>query len=253
MAKVKFGAIVTDARGKLDGVVFTKGRGGGVVRKKVTNVNRKSQAQSLRRSVTQILSKHWSNKLTDVQRRNWTQAALNFPKNDVFGNAQVSTGFGYFMRINFPRGLYWSQWDDAQSFLGTIALDDPPTSFTVSGNVTDVEKYELGPHLGNPTRVRLFVIGEPPSNFDAPIIWQTPPLPSGISNFHSRLRLVETFATAIGGGPELIWDSDTSVYPFPFNPPPAGSLIGLRLGFVDYFTGAQRIAWSGIVPVTNGE
>lgn len=253
MAKVKFGAMVTDARGKLDGIVFTKGRGGAVIRKKVTNVNPNTRKQSLRRSITQLLSKHWSNKLTNAQRKAWSLAAINFPKNDIFGNTKVPTGFGYFMRINFPRGLYWNQWDDAPSFLGTIALNDPPVKFTVGGNVTSVIKYQRGPTSGNPDRIRISLKGELSPALVGPVIWQTPPLPPGVTNFHSKLRLIETYAADNLQAGSLTWDSVTTDYPFPFEQPPAGSIIGMQMGFTDYFTGAQRIAWSGLVPVVNGE
>jgi hypothetical protein len=46
MAKIKFGMMMTDARGKLGGHVFSKNRSGAYVRTKVTPVNGQTTAQT---------------------------------------------------------------------------------------------------------------------------------------------------------------------------------------------------------------
>ena len=59
MARIKFGMMMTDARGKLGGQVFTKTRSGATVRTKVTPVNLKSSAQALVRNRFGSLSQGW--------------------------------------------------------------------------------------------------------------------------------------------------------------------------------------------------
>ena len=73
MAKIKFGMMMTDARGKLGGQVFSKNRSGAYVRTKVTPVNPRTAAQPLSRSILGTLSASWSG-LTEVQRRSWNAA-----------------------------------------------------------------------------------------------------------------------------------------------------------------------------------
>ena len=51
MAKIKFGMMMTDARGKLGGQVFSKNKGGAYVRTKVTPSNPQTIAQTTRRAL----------------------------------------------------------------------------------------------------------------------------------------------------------------------------------------------------------
>lgn len=51
MALIKFGMMMTDARGKLGGHVFTKARNGATIRTKVSPANPQTSAQSLSRSI----------------------------------------------------------------------------------------------------------------------------------------------------------------------------------------------------------
>lgn len=52
MAKIKFGMMMTDARGKLGGQVFSKNRSGSYVRTKVTPVNPQTTTQQNSHCVT---------------------------------------------------------------------------------------------------------------------------------------------------------------------------------------------------------
>ena len=59
MAKIKLSAIVSEMRGKLNGSVFSKNRGGAYIRTKVTPVNPQSLAQGLVRATLTNLSQAW--------------------------------------------------------------------------------------------------------------------------------------------------------------------------------------------------
>ena len=99
MAKIKFGMMMTDARGKLGGQVFSKNRSGAYVRTKVTPVNPRTAAQQLSRSILGTLSASWSG-LTEAQRRAWNSAVEDWQKTDVFGDLRKPTGKNLFTSLN---------------------------------------------------------------------------------------------------------------------------------------------------------
>lgn len=99
MAKIKFGMMMTDARGKLGGQVFSKNRSGAYVRTKVTPVNPRTAAQQLSRSILGTLSASWSG-LTEVQRRSWNAAVDDWQRTDIFGDLRKPTGKNLFTSLN---------------------------------------------------------------------------------------------------------------------------------------------------------
>jgi hypothetical protein len=99
MAKVKFGAMVTDMRGKSNGNVYSKNRGGAYLRTKVTPVNRKSVAQLEVRDRLSSLSQSWR-ALTESQRIAWNSSVNDFKKTNVFGDLRTPSGFNLFQRLN---------------------------------------------------------------------------------------------------------------------------------------------------------
>lgn len=99
MAKIKFGMMMTDARGKLGGQVFSKNRAGAYVRTKVTPANPRTSTQMLSRSILGLLSASWSG-LTDAQRRAWNSAVNDWQKTDVFGDSRKPTGKNLFTGLN---------------------------------------------------------------------------------------------------------------------------------------------------------
>lgn len=102
MAKIKFGMMMTDARGKLGGQVFSKNRSGAYVRTKVTPVNPRSISQQANRSLLGSLSSLWSG-LTDVQRNAWNGSVETWQKTNVFGDLQKPTGKNLFTSLNKVR------------------------------------------------------------------------------------------------------------------------------------------------------
>ena len=105
MAKIKFGMMMTDARGKLGGQVFSKNRSGAYVRTKVTPVNPRTDLQQSNRSLLGSLSSAWSN-LTETQRSAWNSAVDNWQKTNVFGDLQKPPGKNLFTSLNKNRA-YW--------------------------------------------------------------------------------------------------------------------------------------------------
>ena len=99
MAKIKFGMMMTDARGKLGGQVFSKNRGGAYIRTKVTPSNPRSTFQQAIRSLLSTFSQQWS-ALTEAQRASWNGAVANWSKTDIFGDIKNPTGKNLFVRLN---------------------------------------------------------------------------------------------------------------------------------------------------------
>lgn len=97
--KVKFGSIVTDARGKIGGHVASKNRAGSYFRTKVTPVNPNTSYQSTARSRLASLSTAWR-ALSSAQRLLWNNAVLAFQKTDIFGDIKTPTGFNLHQALN---------------------------------------------------------------------------------------------------------------------------------------------------------
>ena len=99
MARIKFGMMMTDARGKLGGQVFTKTRSGATVRTKVTPVNPKTSFQGSVRNAFANISRQWA--LLDPEDRNgWNAAVGEYAKTNVFGDTYLPSGKSLFQQIN---------------------------------------------------------------------------------------------------------------------------------------------------------
>lgn len=91
--------MMTDARGKLGGHVFTKTRSGATVRTKVTPHNPQSASQGSARSILSQLSRGWSN-LTEPQRASWNGAVESFQLTNVFGDSYLPSGKNLYTSLN---------------------------------------------------------------------------------------------------------------------------------------------------------
>lgn len=99
MARIKFGMMMTDARGKLGGHVFTKAKSGATIRTKVSPLNPRTSAQSEARSALGANSQAWR-MLTENQRLAWNSAAQEVSKTNAFGDTYFPSGKNYFTAVN---------------------------------------------------------------------------------------------------------------------------------------------------------
>lgn len=99
MAKIKFGMMMTDARGKLGGQVFSKNRAGAYIRTKVTPSNPRTSAQSAVRSNLATLSSGW-NSLTAAQIAQWNSSVDDWQSTDIFGDIKKPTGKNLYVKLN---------------------------------------------------------------------------------------------------------------------------------------------------------
>lgn len=100
MAKINFGGVVQDARGKQNGLVYSRNASGAYVRAKVSPVQPNTPAQLRVRAQFGANSKMWSGTLTQAQRNAWTSFAAANPITDVFGNSVTLNGLATFNRLN---------------------------------------------------------------------------------------------------------------------------------------------------------
>jgi hypothetical protein len=98
-AKIKFGDVVTDKRGKQGGTVYSRNKGGAYTRNKVTPSNPNTAAQTAVRSRLAGFSSGWR-ALTALQRQQWNDAVTNYPYTDVFGDTYFLSGQGLYNALN---------------------------------------------------------------------------------------------------------------------------------------------------------
>lgn len=100
MALIKFGQIgISEARGKVGGVVFLRTTAGAVMRQKVSPVQPRTVQQLAVRSTFSTIAQAWRG-LTALQRAVWIENAPNVQHTNVFGDNMPLTGFGLFTRLN---------------------------------------------------------------------------------------------------------------------------------------------------------
>ena len=97
--KCKFGAIITEGRGKINGFVASRNRAGAYMRTKVTPVNPNTSYQATVRARLAARSQAWSG-LTASQRLAWNSAVQDFAKTDIFGDLQNPSGFNLYCGLN---------------------------------------------------------------------------------------------------------------------------------------------------------
>lgn len=194
MATIKFGATVVDVRGKAGGVVFSKSRGGAVLRIRSSKANKTSPLQSEVRNQINILMKRFSFTLSASQRERWSTFASSLRRKNVFGDSQPITPANLFVRCNTIRHQAWREFPDNPIFNGLEFLDDPPfDSFVNAFNISITDIFTAG-----------FVDGFLRIAFDFQIGFAIPghticmqctgPLAGGVLSFEKKFRFLTSFA-----------------------------------------------------------
>ncbi len=132
MARIKFGMMMTDARGKLGGQVFSKNRAGAYIRTKVTPTNKQTTAQTLARVLFGAISAGWS-ALSGSSRAGWNEAVPEWATTDIFGDLKNPTGKELYQRLN----------NQAQS-AGYPAVTSIPAKLALPGDVVSVAEIAIG-------------------------------------------------------------------------------------------------------------
>lgn len=228
MAKIMFGAIATDARGKVAGVVYSKNAAGAYIRQKVSPTQSLTVRRGLVRARITNLSKFWSNSLTATQIAAWNAFAKNNPVTDVFGRTQTLSGIQTYCRLN------------ANILnVGGTQIDDPPASLTIAG----IETLTTTATAGTPT----LSIAFGPSPLDTNVclnVFATQQLPVGRTFTKSFMRWIFASAAAATTPANVL-----SAYTAKFGTLVEGAKIGVLANVVDKTTGAATTGLYNLVTV----
>lgn len=215
MALVKFSALISEMRNKLNGSVFARNRGGNYLRNKVTPNNPKTVAQVAARNLLATFSQKWRT-LTEAQRLAWRSAVDAYKKTNVFGDVVTPSGNILFTRLNVNLSL-----------IGQSSISVPPTP-------SGVEQLNEITVTADSTTPSLTIAVDPdpiPADTYA-IVEATPSMSPGIYNANTAFRVVEVF------DPAQISPLDiTTKWGDKFGTLQAGSKLHVRVKFVNGKTG----------------
>lgn len=208
MAKIKFGMMMTDARGKLGGQVFSKNRAGAYVRTKVTPVNPQTAAQSRVRSNLALFSGLW-NGLSEAERQSFNSSVEAWQTTDIFGDIKKPSGKNLYTKLN----LNLRNSGQAPVTTAPDKVEIPvflDTSATLSATADSI------------TIAGLF-----PGSLGRYQIEATPPLNQGVSFAKNRFRVIE-YVNQETGTTADVYNS----YVAKFGEPASGDNIQFRIKFI---------------------
>jgi len=100
MARVVLGPLISDARGKQGGLVFSRNAAGHYVRAKVSPVQPRSFDQIAIRAAVTYCSQYWRDTMLPAARALWETYAKATPISDKFGAKFLMSGIAAFLRFN---------------------------------------------------------------------------------------------------------------------------------------------------------
>lgn len=226
-AKVKYGEMIADMRGKINGTVHSRNRGGAYMRNLSIPSNPRTAAQSAVRSALAGLSAAFR-ALTQSQISAWNSATSDFPSINVFGASINPTGLQLYVGVN--RNI---------QIAGGSAISNPPLPVGAAALVAGALTVNITGSVGT-----LAFTPDPVPADHTLVIEATRPLSPGISNPGSAYRQITTVAAA-GPSPADIWDD----YVARFGAPAEGQKIFVRARLIRTDTGevSQRVVASTIV------
>lgn len=208
MAKIKFGMMMTDARGKLGGQVFSKNNAGNYVRTKVTPNNPQSIAQSSARALFSAISQQWSG-LTQAVRDSFDAAVADWARTDIFGDLRNPTGKNLFQRLN----------NQAQS-AGLSPVVTVPAKLTMPDDIVTSVVIAIGAGT-------LTLTGANTSASTQIMLSATPSLTQGTKFVKNRLAVITNFA-----GDSAVPADEYTAYTNKYGVPTAGDNIYVGIKYV---------------------
>lgn len=230
MAKIKYSALVSDMRNKLNGSVLSANRYGSYIRNKVTPVNPQSIYQQNARQILSNLSSGYRN-LSKNNIAAWNGSGVNFPFTDIFGDVKHLSGQTLFVKLN-----------SNLLKVGQSQIDTPPMpagfpDLAISDGIFDVDAQ--GDLTGS------FKIGDAtvPSGMSL-VVYATPGVSKSVQFVKNRFRFLGTFAATAN-----LVDLSTA-YTDRFGVPLEDEEVHLKVAYVNNATGQQSVPFSMSVTVT---
>lgn len=182
MAKVKFSALVSEMRNKLNGSVFSKNRAGNYLRNKTTPVNPQTTfQQAVRQRLGNLSAGFRALGLSVIQA--WNEAAVNFPYTDIFGDQKFLNGKDLYVKLNVNLA------NAAQS---PITAPPLPVGFPVF-SLTGATLTQAAGVFDSFTLATSFAIV--PAGYTL-LVHATDPINPGINFVKNRYRLLGAFTAA---------------------------------------------------------
>ena len=206
--KLKFGAIVTDGRGKIGGHVASKNRSGAYLRTKVTPSNPNTVAQAQARGILASLSQGWG-QLTDSQRQGWNDAVKEWGTTDIFGDIKNPSGINLFVKLN-----------SNLLSIGHPSLSDVPAKSEVPAVIVLDASYKIATDNLSITFNSALADGY------IALVRATPTLSAGVSFVKSQFRVIG-YENVVADNLGLVGD-----YSAKFGNPSVGANIYVSVQFV---------------------
>lgn len=205
---IKFGAIVTDGRGKLGGHVASKNRGGNYMRTNAIPSNPQTDHQQAGRARLGGLSQAWG-ALTVEEITAWNNATQDFPRKNIFGDTKHLSGKNLFVGLNYMLQL-----------VGASTNDSPPAPADVS-TPTDLTAAQIS---GSGASAEWNLTAELSEKADHVVIEATSPMTVGTSYFKNRFRVIGTRDDQDSGDIDIYDD-----YVERFGEPSSGKRVAFRI------------------------
>lgn len=227
MAKTKYTAFLADIRGKNNGTVFSKNKGGSYVRTKVTPVNGQSTKQTQVRNRFTTNSQAWRG-LTDAQRNSWNSAVDNFKGTDIFGDVKTPSGINLYGKLN--NNL-------AEISVGAISTPPLPSSVPAVTSVSAVADQSA-------QSVTITFAPTPVPADTAYVLKATPQVSPGVKFVKSKYVTI-AFFDAAATSPQVV----SAAYIAQFGALITGTKIGFSLHSVNKLTGQSGLPLQTLITV----
>lgn len=222
MSKIKYSALVSDVRNKLNGSVLSKNRYGNYIRNKTTPVNPQTTAQQNARAQLAANSQAWAG-LTEAQRNGWKALAQELPFTDIFGDAKTLASNALYNKLNGNLVK-----------IGEVAVADAPVKVSVPA----IESLSITPTPTAGVLSALTMTFAPtpvPADY-AIAVYATPGISPGRNFVKNQFRFL-TVVDEAGTSPANIF----AAYSARFGTPAEGMKIFVRAALVSKITGQQGI------------
>jgi hypothetical protein len=224
MAKVTFGNLACEIRGKVGNTTYSRNRGGAYVRTITPHGNARSFRQYVIRYWLEWATQLWSTTLSETQRQQWIQYATRTTKTNVVGSRYQNTALQHFSKLNCNA---MTAGQPNLTAPPTITATPGPTALTCAASLTGAS-LSITPDVA-------------PTANQTPILFVTKPVTPGRYNVNNLFR--QLWADTGNFSDNFPQDGEA---PTNYNQIPAGRSPALELDNTMYGTGAggQWMLWS---------
>lgn len=237
-ALIKLSGIgITEASGKLGGNVFSRTKGGTVIRNRVVPNNPQTIAQQAVRAIFGAISSAWR-ALSEIERNAWNEVAIDYPYQNALGETKILSGKALFQKLNNNR-LY-----------AGLAIADSPSAPAGTNAPVSTDSFDMENNSGGTTLTTAEVnvnLADDTDNVSIVVLEATAAMSQGVKNANNRfVRVMQMTATA----GVAAFDFATE-YQAIFGVPAAGSQVQIRAFSINPVTGEKSAVIKDSTVATN--